>query len=45
MVDPRPKRRLDRRMKATLFALFVALLMVGSIKIIGIRINEIREER
>ena len=29
MVDPRPKRRLDRGMKATLFALFVALLMVG----------------
>ena len=29
MVDPRPRRRLDRGMKATLFALFVALLMVG----------------
>ena len=29
MVDPRPKRRLDRGMKATLFSLFVGLLMVG----------------
>jgi hypothetical protein len=29
MVDPRPKRCLDRGMKATLFALFVALFMVG----------------
>ena len=28
-LDPRPKRRLDRGMKAILFALFVALLMVG----------------
>ena len=28
-LDPRPKRRLDRGMKATLFALIVALLMVG----------------
>ena len=28
-LDPRPKRRLDRGMKATLFSLFVALLMVG----------------
>ena len=29
MIDPRPRRRLDRGMKATLFALFVALLLVG----------------
>ena len=29
MVDPRPSRRLDRGMKATLFVLFFALLMVG----------------
>ena len=29
MVDPRPRRRLDRGMKAILFALFVALFMVG----------------
>jgi len=29
MVDPRPKRRLDRGMKAILFALFVGLLLVG----------------
>ena len=28
-LDPRPRRRLDPGMKATLFALFVALLMVG----------------
>jgi len=28
-LDPHPKRRLDRGMKAILFALFVALLMVG----------------
>ena len=28
-LDPRPRRRLDRGMKVTLFALFVALLMVG----------------
>ena len=28
-LDPRPSRRLDRGMKVTLFALFVALLMVG----------------
>jgi hypothetical protein len=28
-LDPRPNRRLDRGMKATLFALFVGLLMVG----------------
>ena len=28
-LDPRPRRRLDRGMKATLLALFVALLMVG----------------
>ena len=29
MVDPRPKRRLDRGMKAILFPLFISLLMVG----------------
>ncbi len=28
-LDPRPKSRLDRGMKVTLFTLFVALLMVG----------------
>ena len=30
-LDPRPKRRLNRGMKAILFALFVALLMVGCV--------------
>ena len=29
MIDPRPKRRLDRGMKATLFALFIGLFVIG----------------
>jgi hypothetical protein len=32
ILDPRPKRRLDRGMKAILLSLFVALLMVGCMR-------------